>query len=324
MVLLALTALVLLPVKSPNRHLQDPIFGLADKTYAAQASVGEKRLVHIFDHGLQVPIASFLIPHHWTLDQDIAHDPGTGFVSRYRLHLKGPREQQIREFAGQFPYGTINRMPFEVALRQAIDHVLGPEKLSEVQLAHTLRGPNYGSGAPSLPHQLTELGHSFDTLSIDFAAQRNYQPYKGRIYFLHCKSSAGDFGLLQPKRLLIAPEGDFPAVEQTDALIQSSRIVSPSHRRAMAQVRLEVRMPTGSTARMLQLTTMAYVARMADLAAFSYYTAHSTEDFAANLEISGLRDRESNTTTSLEATGGAVSPLVPVSLQARRHVAGFE
>ncbi len=67
-----------------------------DPQAASRTSSGQAQHVTLVDHGLQMPRGTQVVPEGWTLTQDIATDPTSGQLQRYRLDIRGPGGELIR------------------------------------------------------------------------------------------------------------------------------------------------------------------------------------------------------------------------------------
>jgi hypothetical protein len=248
-----------------SANAQNRIPGSADRQ--RPIADGGDREVQIVDQGLNMVVSTVRVPAKWSVQQDIAYDPNTGMPARFKLVTVGPRNQYARAYAGVFPYGNVNNIPFDQATRQAIDHVLEVEQLENLQF-----GPSSPSNVmmrdsrfQEMAQRLAGRGQRIEAYESEFTGQRNGRQYKGRITFTNIVKQNAGFGVLQPSSMLFALAEDYPSLRQIADEISENLVPNPQYSQAMAQISHQVQQRSDAYSRQLMnQSAVAHQKRMAD------------------------------------------------------------
>lgn len=276
------------------------------------APTASDREVTVMDHGLGIPISTMRLPRGWDLQQDIAYDAQAGRHARFKLVVVGPRNQYIRSYLGNFPYGSFNNLPFERAVSQAVEHVLGAEKLqwlevgSLVPSSEVLEQP----AAVAMAQRMASRGQRLEAYKARFTGERDGRRYRGRIDFLNFFSPSGGFGTLSPGSMLFALAEDYEATVRVAGEIQRTLVRNPEHDRAMTSVNERLRQQSDAYARQqMDRSAIAHQRRMADQqAAFASQQRNMAglnqlQDVAHESYMKTLRSRGSFSTVASDYDG---------------------
>ena len=268
----------------------------------AAAALTSAREVTVYDRGLGMPTSTMRIPAGGDFQHDVAFDPSAGRFTSFKMVTVGPRNQYIRSYLGNFPYGSVNGVPFEQALQQAVDHVLGVERLRNLQLG---RLEPYAqamddSELAAMSQRLASRGQRLEMFEAGFSGQRGGRRYQGSILFTHIVSPNAGFGQITPGRMVFALAEDFPEADRVADEIDASRVRNPEYGRAMAGISERLRQQSDATSRqMMDQSAQAHQRRMADQkAAFSSHQRNMAglnqiQDAAHESYMTTLRSRGS-------------------------------
>lgn len=260
-----------------------------------------ERQVTIVDQGLGIPISTMTVPKGWDLQHDIAVDPNTGQHTRFKLVAIGPRNQYVRSYLGQFPYGNINGVPFERALNQAVEHVVGVEKLERLRLERPAPYPQLmeDPAAAAMAQRMASRGQKLEAYEIGFAGERGGRRYQGQIIIANF-SSPGGFGVLSPGTAVFSLAEDYPEAYRVAEGMRRSMVRNPEHDRVMTSINERLRQQSDAYSRqMMDQSAVAHQRRMADQkAAFASHQRNMAglnqiQDAAHESYMTTLRSRGS-------------------------------
>lgn len=267
------------------------------------APTRSEREVTIVDQGLGMPISTVRVPKGWDLQHDIAVDPNTGRHARFKLVIVGPRNQYIRSYLGNFPYGNFNGVPFERAVRQAVEHVLGVEKLERLQVGSLAPNPRMVTEDPAvaaMAQRLASRGQRLEMYTAGFTGERGGRSYQGEIIFTNMVNPAGGFGVLAPGAATFGLTEDFAEMQRVAEAIRRSTVRNPEHDRAMTSINERLRQQSDTYSRqMMDQSVIAHQRRMADQkAAFASHQRNMAglnqlQDVAHESYMKTLRSRGS-------------------------------
>lgn len=260
------------------------------------------RDVTVYDRGLGMPSSTMRIPAGWDFQHDVAFDPSAGGFTSFKMVAVGPRNQYIRSYLGHFPYGSVNGAPFERALQQAVDHVLGVERLQNLRLGRLEPYPQAMNDPEmaAMSQRLASRGQKLELLEAGFTGERGGRRYQGSILFTHMFSPGAGFGQVSPGRMVFALAEDFPEADRVADAIDASRVRNPEYGRAMAGIIERLRQQSDAYSRqMMDQSAQAHQRRMADQkAAFASHQRNMAglnqiQDVAHESYMKTLRSRGS-------------------------------
>ncbi|MEZ5658468.1 MAG: hypothetical protein R3E83_08025 [Burkholderiaceae bacterium] len=260
------------------------------------------REVMIYDHGLGMATSKVWIPAGWDFQHDVAFDPRSGTFYRFKMVAVGPRNQYVRSYLGHFLYGNINGVPFEQALQQSVEHVLGVERLQNLWLGRLEPSPRAMSDPElaAMSQRLASRGQRLEIYNAGFAGERGGRRYQGTILFTNMVNPQAGFGLLTPARMVFALAEDFADAHRVADEIDASRVRNPEYGRAMASISERLRQQSDAYARqMMDQSAQAHQRRMADQqAAFASHQRNMAglnqiQDVAHESYMKTLRSRGS-------------------------------
>lgn len=225
------------------------------------------REVTVVDQGLGIAISTMRVPAGWDLQHDIAYDAQAGRHERFKLVLVGPRNQYARSYLGNFPYGSFNNLPFQRAVQQAVDHVLGSERLQRLELGALEPYPEAleHPAAAAMAQRMASRGQRLEAYKAEFNGERDGRRYRGQIHFMNFFSPSGGFGTLAPGSMLFALAEDYEETVRVAEEVRRTLVPNPEHDRVMTSINERLRQQSEAYARrMMDRSAVAHERRMAD------------------------------------------------------------
>ena len=172
---------------SPGEAFADASGALGQRAAAPNAD-GRGQQVVIVDRGLQMAQGTYTIPAGWQVQQDVATDPNTGQLARYRLDIWGPNGELIR---GLRPvnYGQMMGTSFEQTWRglamQGAQGEVGDVSIGSLQRSERLERLRPFQRAAARAQQ---MGFRVEGFEAPLRAQSDRGPVEGAVHVLHWTS----------------------------------------------------------------------------------------------------------------------------------------
>ena len=199
------------------------------------APAGGER-VAIRDYGLRMIRGTQIVPHGWTLTQDIATDPNTARAVRYRLDLRGPDGALIRGLGvGTYTQmiGTDLEQTWRGMVMQGLQQEVQDLALGSLQRSATLERLNGFQRAVQMGRQ---RGLEVRGLEAPLRGTAHGRPVEGMVYVLNfAGAQTPGVGSVQVTAL-ISPPGRLAETLRLNEQIADSYRPDPQYEQRMHQI----------------------------------------------------------------------------------------
>lgn len=186
------------------------------------ASSSQGQRVMLVDQGLQMPRGSQIVPAGWQLSQDIATDPNTAMLVRYRTELRGPNGEASFGL-GHVPYGPMAGVGFEQAWREAVMRGLQGE-VQDLELGELRRSAHIEQQASfqRVAQETRQQGNEVQGLEAPLRGRVDGRAVEGLAFVLHIFSpQMPGLGTLGVSALTSPPERLEEALRLADRMAAS-------------------------------------------------------------------------------------------------------
>ena len=190
--------------------------------------------VTVIDQGLNMPMSTYTLPKGWKLVHDIATNPNTGMITRYKLDKFGPQGQITRSLPPAM-YGPFTGTSFQQAWHQNAEQALqGVMQEFEIGQPQT-KGPLLDKmrSSQKLQHNLQKNGIK-KLWEANISGKRNGKAYEGKVLIASMPIDQQSGVVLTG--ILISPRGLLMKTIDTDIKIEEMSKENPRYVQTMQQI----------------------------------------------------------------------------------------
>ena len=225
-----------------TKNVTYPVNSQPEATNAAQTSYANQKTaqgkVEIYDHGLQMPIGSYILPEGWKLVQDIATNPSTNQPVKYKLDMVGPRGELIRAL-GTSQYGSMVGISFDQSWKQVVMGGLQGE-LEQITFGalEPDRQAQRKAEENKVYQRIMSQGNQVQCLRGPFSGRHNGQMFEGMVQLTYT-SNPHMFGTVTAV-CAIGPTGELAQLMQTKTHIDNSFEMNSAYEQRREQIQQQV------------------------------------------------------------------------------------
>ncbi len=218
------------------------LFIFATLSIIPDTAFAKGKRVTVFDRGMNMARATYLLPKGWKLDYDIATSPISGQFDRYQLDKLGPKGEIARAIKPVL-YGPFQRISLQNAWRQTANNALRGI-LTQTQLGQPQQqGPLITKiMASKMLRQVMKKNGVTKLYEIDISGKRNGKRFEGKILaaIVPFDNQSGSLSMgitLSPKGLLMKTiDTNIKITESIKPNLKYSRKIQKISKNYMAQM----------------------------------------------------------------------------------------